>query len=124
MTDRDNELKARMLAEAEAAIEALLAKRETRDELSLTDIERLVREAGQRVMGRLTAELADEEAVGEGSTVCPECGHELIYKGRKARHLVTDTGEVRIERNHYYCPTCRKGVFPPRPSVGAERDEL
>lgn len=124
MKDRDSELKARMLAEAEAAIEALLAKRETRGELSLTDIEHLVREAGQRVMGGLTAELADEETVREASRDCPECGQELIYKGKKARNLVTDTGEVRIERHHYYCPTCRKGIFPPRPSVGAEPDDL
>lgn len=124
MTDDKSDLKARMMAEAEAAIDALLAERGAKGELNLTDIEHLAREAGQRVMQGLTAELADEEAAAEESRRCPDCGEELIYKGKKERDLVADTGEMRLRRNHYYCPTCRKGVFPPRPSMGTEQDDL
>jgi len=122
MAHKDEELKAQMMAQAEAAIEALLAEREKKGELDLSDIEQLAREAGQRVMEELTVDLAKAEAATEEETKCPECGQELLYKGESARTLVTETGEVRLERGYYYCPTCRKGVFPPRPKVGAEQD--
>ena len=124
MPQSDEELKARMMAEAEAAIEALLRERGKKSELDLSDIEHLAREAGQRVMQGLTANLADVEAEAEIEAVCPECGQALENKGKRERNLVTDTGEVRIKRGYYYCPTCRKGVFPPRPSLGLGQDGL
>ena len=94
MRQSDEELKAQMMAQAEAAIEALLAERKKRGELDLSDIEHLAREAGERVMQGLTADLADEEAGAEEGAVCAECGQELRYKGKRGRNLVTDTGEV------------------------------
>ena len=122
MAHTDKELKAQMMAQAEAAIEALLAERATKGQLDLSDIEQLAREAGQRVMQELTVDLVEAEAAGEEDTKCPECGQELVYKGESARFLVAETGETRLERSYYYCPTCRKGIFPPRPTVGAEQD--
>ena len=71
-------------------------------------------------MQGLTANLADAEAEAEIKVVCPECGQALENKGKRERNLVTDTGEVRIKRGYYYCPTCRKGVFPPRPTMESE----
>ena len=124
MTQIDEELKAQMMAQAEAAIETLLAERQKKGRLNLSDIEHLAREAGQRVMQELTVDLVDTEAAAEEDTKCPECGQKLRYKGKKARDLVTETGEVRLERGYYYCPTCRKGIFPPRLSVGSEPDGL
>lgn len=116
----DQELKARMMAEAEKAIERLLADRREKQELMLSDIEHLVRVAGQGVMERFTDELMEEEAQKAQSAVCPECGQRMRYKGEKARDVVTETGEVRLERAYYYCPSCRKGIFPPGPTVGTE----
>lgn len=121
---KDTELKAQMMAQAEAAIEALLAERSKKDELDLSDIEHLVREAGQRVMQELTNDLAEEEAAKEEEAKCPECGQIARYKGKKRRDMVTETGEVSLERGYYYCPTCRKGFFPPRPSVEPEPNGL
>ena len=123
MTYREDELKAQMMTQAEAAIEALLAERKKKGALDLRDIEQLVREAGQRVMQELTVDLVNEEAATERGTKCPECGHKLRDKGKRKRELVTETGEVSLERGYYYCPTCRKGFFPPRPSMesGPER---
>jgi hypothetical protein len=109
-----------MMAEAEKAIERLLSDRRDKEELTLSDIERLVRTAGQDVMERFTDELVGGEAQKPQSWVCPECGKKMRYKGEKARDLVTETGEVRVKRAYYYCPTCRKGLFPPRPTVGGE----
>ena len=116
----DKDLKARMMAEAEKAVERLLADRSEKEDLALSDIERLVRRAGQAVMEGFTGELVEEEAQKPQSRICPTCGQKMRYKGEKARDLVTETGEVRLERAYYYCPSCRKGVFPPGPTVGAE----
>jgi uncharacterized protein with PIN domain len=120
MPVNDKDLKARMMAEAEKAIEKLLADRSEKAEITLSDIERLVRAAGQGVMERFTEELVEEEAQKPQSSTCPECGKKMRYKGKKERDLVTESGEVRLERGYYYCPSCRKGFFPPGPPVGGE----
>jgi uncharacterized protein with PIN domain len=111
-----------MMAAAEGVIERLLAGTKEKEELSLSDIERLVRRAGQDVMGELTGALANAEAQSRESRICPECERKMRYKGRRKRELVTETGEVSVERGYYYCPTCREGFFPPRPTMGFERD--
>jgi uncharacterized protein YbbK (DUF523 family) len=120
----DDELKAHMMAAAQTAIERLLAERAKKGEVDLSDIEHLVRQVGEQIMESMTTDLVNAEAAQEEQTVCPECGGEMRYKGKKGRNLVTDTGEVRVARGHYYCPTCRKGFFPPRPPMEAERDDL
>ena len=120
MCPNDEELKAQMMAAAERVIEKLLTGTKEKEELSLSDIERLVRKAGQDVMEELTGTLANAEAQGRESRICPECGRKMRYKGQKKREVITETGEVSLERRYYYCPTCRKGVFPPRPTMGIE----
>lgn len=109
--DRE-ELKARLMAEAEAAIDKLLAGVSEKEELRLSDIEHLARTTGQRMMERFTVGLVEAEAQREESDDCPQCGRRMRYKGQKGRDLVAETGEVRFERAYYYCPTCRKGYFP------------
>jgi uncharacterized protein with PIN domain len=86
----------------------------------LSDIEQLVRSAGQRVMEQLTRDLAEAGARQERDGACPACGGKLTYKGQKERTLVTETGQVCVRRAYYYCPSCRKGVFPPGPALGSE----
>jgi ribosomal protein S27AE len=112
--------KARMMAEAEEVIDRMLAERSKQRELQLTEIERMVREAGKQVMERFTREMVADEAERETNNICPECGRKMRGKGRKPRDLVTKTGEVRLVRAHYYCPRCKEGVFPPRPTMESE----
>jgi uncharacterized protein with PIN domain len=114
------DLKARMMAEAEAAIDQLLAEGSRQDELVLSDIERLARRAGNRIVEQLTVEMVKEEGPREEDRICPDCGRKMRYKGQKKRDLVTETGELHLERAYYYCPSCRKGVFPPRPTMESE----
>jgi DNA repair exonuclease SbcCD ATPase subunit len=82
MPDRHAELKARLKAEAEAAIEELLANRKAPAEASLADIERVVRAASQKFEQTLTAELPAESAA-ELSVwpTCPQCGQKMKNKG-------------------------------------------
>jgi len=50
----------------------------------------------------------------EKPEVCPECGAELVRKGKKKRKMQTRGGqEVELEREYGECPKCGQGIFPP-----------
>ena len=107
------ELKARLMREAEEAIDQMLGEAEDKGRLTITDIEKLARKTGEQVMGEVTQALVDEESNQPESNVCPHCGKKMQHKGLKGRDLITETGEVRLERGYYYCKSCRTGLFPP-----------
>ncbi len=114
MPDRHAELKARLKAEADAAIEELLAKRKAPAEASLADIEQVVRAASLKFEEALTTELLAESAAELPAWPnCPQCGQKMKNKGKRRRRIVTETGEVEIERHYYYCAACGRGLFPP-----------
>lgn len=115
MTRSKEELKRELMVKAEAVIDELLAKRKDPREARLSDIEQAVLVAGQRLEQELTAELVKESAVqveGEWPR-CPECDGRMKAKGKRSKRLVTEKGEVKLEREYYYCAACRRGVFPP-----------
>jgi len=109
------ELKARLLAEAEATIDELLAQKKAPEVASIADIEQVARQAGQRVQEAITTELLQDsgETLTASWPTCPTCGKRLLAKGKRRRRVVTETGEVEISRDYYYCRYCHKGVFPP-----------
>jgi NADH pyrophosphatase NudC (nudix superfamily) len=114
MPDPNAERKARLTAEAEAAIEELLTKRKAPAEASLADIEQVVRAASLKFEQALTAELLAESAAQLPAwPSCPQCGQKMKNKGKRKRRVVTETGEVEIERHYYHCPDCGHGFFPP-----------
>jgi hypothetical protein len=114
MPDRDVELRARLQAEAEAAIEKLLATRKAPAQARLADIEQVVRAAGQQFEQALTAALVAESAAELAPwPTCPQCGQKMKNKGKRKRRVVTETGEVEIERLYYHCADCGQGLFPP-----------
>ncbi len=46
---------------------------------------------------------------------CRVCGTPLILRGKRARHLKTHGGQqITLDRSYGLCPTCKKGLFPPR----------
>ena len=115
MTFTDPEIEERMMAEAQRAIKALLSQRQPSDELTLTEIEQLVRQAGGEIMEGMTASLVEasqdkQQVPGPG---CPHCGQEMAYKGHQEKNLTTDTGKARLRRAYYYCDACEVGLFPP-----------
>jgi hypothetical protein len=111
----DEELKARMMVGAEAAIDKLLAQRRPFGGNTLTEIEQLVLAARQAVGEGMTRALVEasggEQQVPE--PVCPECGQAMHYKGVKEKRIISETGEVTVRRAYYYCQTCKTGLFPP-----------
>lgn len=105
-------LKAQLMAQAEAAIDELLASRKAQNTLS--EIENMVAATGHSLQQELTGSLLKMESQPSGpGPVCEKCGREMHYKGHKKRQVVTQTGEVEIERAYYYCKACQCGTFPP-----------
>jgi len=122
MGQTNDELRAAMQARMEAILEELLAKKASPAAITLSEIEQLVQEAGERVKAELTAGLvsqASEEARALAGPRCARCGRRLHDKGQKEKYIETETGPVRVKRAYYYCPTCREGVFPPGSTVEA-----
>lgn len=113
MPPSEEEIKAQLMTEAEAAIDKLLSERKKREEPNLTDIEDMALAFRQELGEKATQVLADS-AKGERvpGPKCPTCGQEMRNKGRKRRRVVTRSGEIELERTYYYCEHCKQGFFP------------
>ena len=111
----DEELRARLLAEAEKAINDLLADKPADNKMTLTDIERLVGRLGQQVQAKVLKELGqvNHEAQSAEVPVCERCGSRMQRRGMRPRQVVTDVGELTLERAYYGCPGCGASLFPP-----------
>lgn len=47
--------------------------------------------------------------------VCAVCGTPLVLRGKRVRQLKTSGGQdLTLHRSYAICPTCKKGLFPPR----------
>lgn len=118
------EMKAELLAKAEATIEEFLDWLEEAPAPTLTQIE----DATLRFRQRRGQDMA-ETAVQAQETIqtipepkCPHCGQVMRLKAHKKKRVTTRLGELQFKRTQYYCPRCRKGLFPPRrttPSLGS-----
>jgi NADH pyrophosphatase NudC (nudix superfamily) len=114
MPETEAELKARLDAAAETAIAQVLAERKLPADASLVDIERVARSAGQQIEQAIAAALAQESAaVLPAWPNCPQCGQKMKNKGKRRRRIVTEAGEVDVERSYYHCAACGQGSFPP-----------
>jgi hypothetical protein len=115
MPVNQDELKARLKAEAEAVIDQILANKPAGEDITLSEIEQLALRGGtefrEAVLGNLVEE--GQTSVAREKPGCPACGATMHYKGKRTKPLVTEAGEVRVERDYYYCAACKRGVFPP-----------
>ena len=75
----------------------------------------------ERLMKPLVEELVTEAGAVEVDELCPECGGRAQNKGKKKRVIRHREGEVEVKRNHYYCPSCKQGFFPPGSGFGVEQ---
>jgi uncharacterized protein with PIN domain len=112
MSNQKEALRARLLAQAEAAIDKLLSDERLNERMTLSDIEAVVgvseADFGQRALEEIIA-------IQQGSPkVCPMCGGKLRNKGKRKKRVVTLRGETDVERTYYQCEGCGKGYFPPR----------
>ena len=71
-------------------------------------------------MKPLVDELVAEAGEAEVEVCCPECGGRVENKGKKKKTVQHREGTVEVNREYYYCPSCKQGFFPPGSEIGAE----
>ena len=109
------ELKAKLMAEAERAIDELLgwhlstAKPNLEQVLALR--QRLSEQMSQTV---IEAQAAVRPVAGPR---CEQCGAEMRYKGLTELQVSSWVGDLQLERGYYYCEQCRIGLFPPGSTI-------
>ena len=115
MSQKREELETKLMAKSKEAIQKLLDNQKPKEDLTLSDLEISVGQFGddllQAVMQEMVSDASETERQG---LECPTCQKAMRYKGRKSKRMVTLRGDIEIERDYYYCETCRRGLFPPR----------
>jgi hypothetical protein len=89
---------------------------------TLREIELALDERLAPLRARMLQDVALQSLATEGNNpasaerpVCALCGTPLVLRGKRARHLKTFGGQqLTLERSYAICPTCKKGLFPPR----------
>src|SRR6266849_2795789 len=102
--------KAEMLADAEELIEQMLDWTEQTQRPNLTQIETIVLEL-RRQFGKALAEDAIAVQASAQPVVapkCSQCGAPMQSKGGKDKTVVSQVGELHLDRTHYYCPRCER----------------
>jgi hypothetical protein len=98
-----DELKAKLMTQAEAVIDEILAKKKPVEQMSLRDIVALALESGQQLEEAVLKTLSNEQPdTASSAVVCAQCGGRLHAKGKRGRDVVTAAGELRFEREYYY----------------------
>ena len=107
------DLKAKLLGEAEAAIEKMLTSKGYDEQMTLREIVALAHDSGRHMEAAVVEALSKEQTKERrAEVVCEACGRRMHYKGKRLRDVVTSAGETRIERDYYYCGPCKVGRFP------------
>jgi uncharacterized protein with PIN domain len=119
-------MKAELMMEAEIVIDALLDQQERWEEPTLMQIEDVILDLRKQLSERMTEVVLQ----GEGNvqpaedSVCPSCGEEMTYKGRRGTTVESRVGAIRLERGYWHCDRCKSGLFPPRHTAQAVDQEL
>ncbi len=109
------EKKAALMQRVEVLVDQMLDWEEATPQPNLTQIEDQALRLRQRFGQALTEQvIADQEKVEPlHLPPCPQCGKTMRPKGTKRKTVVARVGELDLERSHFYCPTCARGLFPP-----------
>lgn len=109
------ERKAALMQRAEALIEHMLDWSESTTKPNLTQIEDMALDLRQQFGQALSQnEIAAQATVAPIELpACPHCGKTMRPKGPKQKTVLARVGELKLNRSHFYCPTCERGLFPP-----------
>ncbi|NJO20149.1 MAG: hypothetical protein HC838_08945 [Spirulinaceae cyanobacterium RM2_2_10] len=100
MSTQRDDLKAKLLAQAEAAIDKLLSDERVSEQMTLSEIEAVVGESEADFRQRTLEEIIAMQQ--ENAKTCPLCGSQLRNKGKRKKRVVTLRGESEIERTYYH----------------------
>jgi hypothetical protein len=81
----------------------------------LIELEEYLLEMGKEITGMLAEGVVEQRESRQPveAPACDRCGQPTAYKGQKRKRVMTQVGEVAVERGYYWCEHCRRGVFPP-----------
>jgi hypothetical protein len=115
MGESKEEMKARLMKEAEVVIDELLEWHLETDKPNLTQVEGKVLELRQRLSEQMSETVIENQAAVRPvpGPECAGCGVEMRYKGMKENRVQSWVGELKLDRGYYYCDQCRAGLFPP-----------
>ena len=116
MTPTRAEIRAKLVAEAEQAIDELLDWTDHTPRPNLTQIEKAVLKMRRHVSEQAAQAVIEAQATQRPvpGPLCPTCQREMHYKDTKAQTVESRVGHLRIARGYYYCETCHQSLFPPR----------
>jgi hypothetical protein len=123
-TESEEAKRAEFGGAAEGMHRRLRAWRRSHPEATFDEIAEQVRQERQVLMGGLLSELALGTDVVTAVPLCPTCGGKVQNKGRKSRQVLHREGEMRLEREYYYCPACKQGFPPSGPKLGIDSSRL
>ena len=109
------EMKAKLMKQAEAVIDELLEWHLETGKPNLTQVEGKVLDLRQQLSKQMSQTVIENQATVRPvpGPSCANCGEEMSYKGLKENSASSWVGELKIERGYYYCERCRSGLFPP-----------
>jgi len=89
---------------------------------TMREIEAALDERWYRLRARMLQDVALESVAADWNDVqaaerptCRLCGTPLILRGKHPRQLKTYGGQtLTLQRSYGLCPSCKKGLFPPR----------
>lgn len=89
---------------------------------TLREIEAALDERWYRLRARMLQDVALQSHAADWQQApeaerpsCSVCGATLILRGKRSRQLQTHGGQqITLHRSYGLCPTCKKGLFPPR----------
>ncbi len=110
------EIRAKLLAEAEQAIDELLDWTDQTPRPNLTQIETAVLKMRKQLSEQAAQAVIESQETQRPvpGPMCPTCQREMHYKDTKAQTVESRVGQLCIDRGYYYCEHCRQSVFPPR----------
>jgi uncharacterized protein with PIN domain len=116
MTPTRADIRAKLLAEAEQAIDELLDWIDHTPRPNLTQIENAVLKLRRQLSEQAAQAVIETQAAQQPvpGPLCPTCRREMHYKDTKVQTVESRVGQLRIARGYYYCEHCRQSVFPPR----------
>jgi len=120
------QMKAELMKEAEIAIDALLDQHERWEEPTLMEIEDAILDLRKQLSERMAEVVVEgqENVQLAENPVCPSCGQEMTYKGKRETTIESRVGVVHLERGYWRCDRCKSGLFPPGRTTEAVDQEL
>ena len=109
------QLKTKLLAEAEAVIDEAVDWHENTQAPSLIEVEEILLKLRKRLSQRMAEIILEDQEATQPveAPVCPTCGGKMRYKGLKDTTVGSRLGPLRLDRGYYYCARCKSGFFPP-----------